>query len=625
MKKRAQAEAEGLPQEGIPVTQRTVSPEAVRDMRRGASTPTRAADTAPRRADLPPRQETAPTAGGGVQGEPGKVIRVRHAPERKPEPVQAPPALRYVDLTKRRRHWLPIVVTVLVVLVLLSGVSLLLLFNTATGLRQLARWGYDVSASAYIDLGHEYLDNGYIVKAVAAYKVAYEKEPDNIEAALELASAYEINGERPAAEEIYWHLIDELAPQHTEAYNRMIRIYRDDGYTAEAVELMRKALEKTGSSTFESMIGEYTPTTPEFSVDGGKYNEKQVVAITSNAESQIYYTLDAEMDPLETGELLLEGEVLVFDEDDTRLCDRAENGVLTQKRVFDTTGKVTVRAVAISATGVPSAEAKESYQVVIPTPNAPKSNVAPGTYTSSRKVTLRADKDIVEIHYTLDGTTPTLESTLYTEPIQLPTGTTTLRSIALSSNGKISYEMSVTYKIEGNLKKMFNSDDTFKDLKIMSTNYDAFVKKYGAPDNYVAIDGDGTGASYEGTWSWGIARFVEKTEGKKPVLYYLETTTNTMTAPRKTKVGMSGKEVMGQFRDIGSYPKENGERLLYNYSDSTVKLNTQIGTYRLEEDGNFALHYYYPTKDKAFVELSYYLNANGDVARIVWTRYRSEA
>ena len=152
----------------------------------------------------------------------------------------------------------------------------------------------------------------------------------------------------------------------------------------------------------------------------------------------------------------------------------------------------------------------------------------------------------------------------------------------------------------------------------------------GAADTYHVtgghsrITGDGTGNSYEGTWDWGTARFVEKTQGKNPVIYYLETTSSALTGPRSTKVGMTLEEVCDKFRDLGSFPNENGERTLYNYSDSDVQLNTMFGTYRKEADGTFALHYYYPTNDKAFVELSYYSDANGVVNRIVWTRYRSE-
>ena len=48
--------------------------------------------------------------------------------------------------------------------------------------------------------------------------------------------------------------------------------------------------------------------------------------------------------------------------------------------------------------------------------------------------------------------------------------------------------------------------------------------------------------------------------------------------------------------------------------------------YRKEADGNYAIHYYYPIGDnkEIFVELSYYMDKNMDVERIVWQRYLSE-
>lgn len=585
-----------------------------------------------RRASAPPRSESGALYGTPVT--PGEVVRVRHAPKREKARVQGKPARPNVRLNRRRIRIWPIVLSVTVVLGLVATGSLVLLLKTNSGQRQLARWGYDVSASAYIMLGDEYLDSGYVTQAIDAYLTAFQKEPDNVQAALDLGSAYEIDGQRDAAVEIYQLLMNELAPQHVEAYNRLIRIYRDEGYNAEAVALMRTALEKTGSAAFETMINEVTPEAPQFTVvsknadstnTSGRYQDETVVKITTHAENaQIYFTLSAQEDPLETGTLFEENDILVFNENDTRLYSEDEQGNRTEKQVYQTEGKVTVRAVTVGANGVASAEETASYNVIVPTPDAPKATLQSGTYSKSYKVGIRAGDDIVEIHYTLDGTPATLDSPLYTEPIQLPLGRSTLRAVALSESGKVSYEMQVSYKVEGNLKKMFSSADTFKNLELMSTTYDSFVKKYGAPSDYVAIEGDGTGKSYEGTWDWGVARFVEKTEGKNPVLYYLDTTSTAMTGPRSTKIGMALEDVCALFRDLGTYPNENGERTLYNYSDSSVQLNTQFGTYRKEADGTYALHYYYPTKDKAFVELSYYQDTDGKVSRIVWTRYRSE-
>jgi len=129
--------------------------------------------------------------------------------------------------------------------------------------------------------------------------------------------------------------------------------------------------------------------------------------------------------------------------------------------------------------------------------------------------------------------------------------------------------------------------------------------------------------SYEAVYSWGIARFCIKTKDGSPVLYYLDTTNSKMTAPRTTRVGMKSEDVLAKFRDLGQAPLDDyGNRLLYNYNSA----NTQFGTFRKEEDGNFAIHYYYPIGDKkeVFVELSYYLDEGGKVARIVWQRYLSE-
>lgn len=604
-----------------PSVQRTVMPGEGPSVRTGASRGTASA-----------RSES--TVYGGNPVTPGEVVRVRHAPDRDNARLHAKTPKPYAKLNKPRRKLWPILAGVGALTVMVGVCSMLLLLYTNSGQKQLARWGYDVPASSYIMLGDEYLDNGYVTQAIGAYGKAYEKEPDNVQAALDLGAAYEIDGQRSAAVEIYQHLMDELAPQHVEAYNRVIRIYRDEGYNAEAVELMRTALEQTGSATFETMINDFMPEPPQFKVvsknanttnTSNRYQEETLVKISTSTEgAQIYFTLSAEEDPQETGTLFEENDVLVFNENDTRLFSEDEQGNRTQKQVFATEGKVTVRAVTIGANGVASEEETATYNVIVPTPDAPKATVQSGTYSKSRKVGIRAGDDIVEIHYTIDGTPATLESPLYTEPIQLPLGRTTLRAIALAENGKISYEMQVSYKVEGNLKKMFSSSDTFKNMELMKTTYDTFVKRNGAPKNYVAIEGDGTGKSYEGTWDWGVARFVEKTAGKNHVLYYLETTSSSLTAPRSTKVGMSLEDVCDKFRDLGSPPNANGERTLYNYSDPQVQLNTTFGTWRKEADGTFALHYYYPTNDRAFVELSYYTNAEGNVNRIVWTRYRSE-
>jgi len=187
--------------------------------------------------------------------------------------------------------------------------------------------------------------------------------------------------------------------------------------------------------------------------------------------------------------------------------------------------------------------------------------------------------------------------------------------------------MQVTYDVEGNLKYMFREEDTFRNMQLYTTGYKTFTKSWGAPQSYEILPQDQwydeDMESYEAVYDWGTARFCIKKAGGSPVLYALDTTSSKMTAPRSTKVGMSGEEVMSKYQDLGQAPlNENGDRLLYNLNSAGYK----FGTYRRQADGTYAIHYYYPVGDKheVFVELSYYLREDGDVGRIVWQRYRSE-
>jgi hypothetical protein len=63
----------------------------------------------------------------------------------------------------------------------------------------------------------------------------------------------------------------------------------------------------------------------------------------------------------------------------------------------------------------------------------PQMNVAPGSYNSTLNVQLSGNADGEEIRYTLNGATPTVTSTLYTEPITV-SQTTAIRARSFSSN-----------------------------------------------------------------------------------------------------------------------------------------------------------------------------------------------
>lgn len=544
-----------------------------------------------------------------------QVRHVRRAPDHIRRKIDARPAMMDPPIyRKSHKRLLTVVFVILLITLFVASAGSYILLGTENGQRLMATWGWSIAnTDAYVTLGRELLEQAYFSRSLEMLSVAIEREPDNVDALILMGQAYTELGRTEEAVAIYESLIHEIAPAHPSAYRNLIKIYQQQGYNAEALALMKTAsLHANSTQEFDVMLREYTPESPTLSHMEGRYNAEIDVTIAIPEGETVYYSVDG-TDPSESGLVYTEGTKIHVPE-----------------------GKMTVKAIGFTENGMPSEQVTANYTVIIPTPAAPKANYASGVYKKAPKVSLRPGSEdkkendmIVAIYYTLDGRQATTESTLYDpdHPIQLPIGDSRLRAIAVASNGKISYEMNVTYKVEGNLKNMFGSKDTFKNMELYKTGFKAFTNAWGTPKSYEVLPKEEWYApemeSYEAVYSWGTARFCIKTTGGSPVLYALDTTNSKMTAPRTTRIGMDAEDVLAKFRDLGQAAlDEAGNRLLYNLNSG----NYQFGTYRMEADGLYAIHYYYPIGDdkKIFVELSYYLNENNEVARIVWQRYLSE-
>lgn len=542
-----------------------------------------------------------------------QVRHVRRAPDHIRRKIDARPAMMDPPIyRKSHKRLFRVVFVILLITLFVASASSYMLLGTENGQRLMATWGWSIAnTDAYVTLGRELLEQAYFTRSLEMLNVAIEREPENVDALVLMGQAYTELGRTDEAVVIYESLIHDIAPAHPSAYRNLIKIYQQQGYNAEALALMKTAsMNANSTQEFDVMLREYTPETPTLSHTEGRYNTEIDVTIGVPEGQTVYYSIDG-TDPSESGLVYAPGTKIHIPE-----------------------GKLTVKAIGFTENGMPSEQITANYTVIIPTPAAPKANYASGVYKKAPKVSLRPGSEdkkenamIVAIYYTLDGRQATVDSTLYTEPIQLPIGDSRLRAIAVSSNGKVSYEMNVTYKVEGNLKNMFGSKDTFKNMELYKTGYNTFTKAWGAPKSYEVLPKEEWYSpemeSYEAVYNWGTARFCIKTTGGSPVLYALDTANSKMTAPRTTRVGMSAENVLAKFRDLGQAALDaSGNRLLYNLNSG----NYQFGTYRKEASGNYAIHYYYPIGDdrKIFVELSYYLDENQEVERIVWQRYLSE-
>jgi hypothetical protein len=105
----------------------------------------------------------------------------------------------------------------------------------------------------------------------------------------------------------------------------------------------------------------------------------------------------------------------------------------------------TIRAIAIAPGYLDSNITTDTYTHITQTA-MPTFSPAPGTYSSTRQVTISSTTSGATIYYATDGSTPTTSSTKYTAPVSIST-TTTLKAIATATNFTNSAVASGVYTI----------------------------------------------------------------------------------------------------------------------------------------------------------------------------------
>jgi hypothetical protein len=162
-----------------------------------------------------------------------------------------------------------------------------------------------------------------------------------------------------------------------------------------------------------------TVATPTFSPAGGTYPTAQSVTLsTTTAGASIHYTLNGTTPTASSA--LYTGPITI-------------------------TANTTVNAIGIRTGMTNSAVGSASY--VIGTPVATPTFSPPGgNYATAQSVTLSTTTSSATIRYTLDGSTPTASSTLYSGPIAI-SASTTVNAIGIRAGFANSAVASATYTI----------------------------------------------------------------------------------------------------------------------------------------------------------------------------------
>mgnify|MGYP000966052113 CR=1 FL=1 len=448
---------------------------------------------------------------------------------------------------KRMVNWAKVAVSAAALLMVLAAGALMYMRLTPTGQLMMARMGRDANADAYWALGTEYLDQGYVGRAIETYQKALEQEPERPDLAdklLLLAEGYQAASRYGDAEAVYKRIYTEVDKKNVTAFRQHIDLllYQEKIYPA--TDLMQAAFEATNDESFSNQRSQLVPLPPVASLASGRYMFSRTVEFSSPQGYEVVYATGDEELP-EAG--------------------TPYTGPITMEE-----GTHTFRAVAVSSALV-SNEMSIGYTITLPSPLAPRTNMASGTYERPIRVSLRnidEDKNL-RYFYTIDGTRPTPKTAPeYTgEPILISAGKTILRAVALNKYDKISNELNIEYDVKGAFKRYFRVEDQFAGLEIHKTTPEQFAAKMGPPESQEDIvDEDVTGKAIKLVYPWGEARFFTGEKGM--ILYYFTTDQSSHGGPRKTAVGQSLDEIIAKFRTMGQLPNARGDRgLYYNMSE----------------------------------------------------------
>ena len=170
-----------------------------------------------------------------------------------------------------------------------------------------------------------------------------------------------------------------------------------------------------------SSTGNNATATPALSPGAGTYNSSQTVTISDATQGAVLYCTTDGTTP-------------------TSSSPQCSQPTTVFKSEF-------LQAIALAPGKSPSAVVSAGYTINLKAAATPTFTPAGGTYTSAQTVTIADATSGANIYYTLDGTTPTAQSMLYTGPVAI-SASATLSAIATASGYNDSGVASATYMIQ---------------------------------------------------------------------------------------------------------------------------------------------------------------------------------
>lgn len=275
---------------------------------------------------------------------------------------------------------------------------------------------YYFSPSHQISLGKECLDRKDYAGALSYFLVA-SNEDGSDELLTDIGTCYFRLKDYDNASN-YFEQALEKNKENLSAFTGLLNIAIIEPDYNELSKLNKLA----ETSDEKKLISKYIVSVPEFSIEGGEFQNDIELELSSSDGSAIYYTLDGSI-PDKT------------------------NGSLYKEPIILTDGKTTVTARCINDSGFFGEANSEDFSISYENPSMPEVSPDAGTYNVATAITITTNQKGARIYYAWDENEPSINSTPYSGPIPLQEGTHILSAVAINKKGLSSaiYRGSFTY------------------------------------------------------------------------------------------------------------------------------------------------------------------------------------
>lgn len=304
-------------------------------------------------------------------------------------------------LSKKRRRFVKATVIFLILVVTVGGG--LLYFNY----RNANSYAYQYHKA------EKNLESGSYDRALEYVDRAITLEGNHAEAYRLLSKILDAEGDLKGAIKVMESCMEEF-PDSEVIYGELIALYEENGDT----DKIKKLLDACRNTDIKEQFWEYITPDPVISMDTGAYAQKIQVTISGD-DVELYYTLDGS--------------------EPDRSSEKYQESISVGE------GTTELNVIAYSRLGIPSDVIYRKYIVALEAPDAPVISPEETYFEVDTEITIQVPDGCI-CYYAFDQI-PTVSSTKYTGPVNMPEGTHTLYAFLKGPNGKESEMSSRTYQL----------------------------------------------------------------------------------------------------------------------------------------------------------------------------------